>query len=191
MDPVQVTELLGRVERGEAGAAEDLYGRVYDDLRRRAHGMLLDRPGAPLQPTEVVHEAWLRLNGGAASAAQNRRHFFGIAAKVMRSVLVDRAREQGAQKRGGGQERVVLDQALSVYEERAPDLVALDELLDRLADLEPRLARIVELRFFGGLSIDETAEVLEVGHSTVERGWAAARAWLRGHLEGDEHAAES
>ena len=182
MDPANVTVLLGRVERGDRQAAAELYEIAYAELRERAGRLLGREAGGTLQATVLVHEAWLRLNDGAERGLKSRAHFLGVAAKAMRSVLVDHVRAKGAEKRGGRRERLLLDEGLAIYEERALDVVALNEVLDRLARLDERLARIVELRFFGGLSIEETAEVLGVGHATVERGWTAARAWLRGHL---------
>jgi len=182
MDSEPVTLLLQRMGRGDRGAAEELFGILYDELRRRAAGIMSGQAGQTLQPTAVVHEAWLKLGEGDW---ESRGHFLGVAAKAMRSVLVDHARARRAEKRSGGGSRVGLDQVLLAYEERALDLVGLDEALGRLEAFDPELARLVELRFFGGLSIAETAEVLGRSTATIERSWRTARSFLRVEL-GDE-----
>ncbi|HLU39889.1 MAG TPA: ECF-type sigma factor [Planctomycetota bacterium] len=173
-----MTALLQRMAGGERAAADELYAVLYDELRERAGRLMAGDRGHTLQPTAVVHEAWLKIAGGAQDYG-SRAHFLGVAAKAMRSVLVDHARAGRADKRGGGRERVPLDDAVALFETRVPDLVELDDLLDRLAAIEPELARIVELRFFAGLSIGEAARALGISTATVERGWRTARAWLR------------
>jgi RNA polymerase sigma factor (TIGR02999 family) len=184
MDSATVTVLLRRMDAGEPAAADALYRVLYDELRRRASGLLGPGAGHTLQPTAVVHEAWLKLASGLEVGWNSRAHFLGVAAKAMRSVLVDHARAARAHKRGHGHARVPLDDALDLFAAHVPDLVELDDLLQRLAAVDPDLTRIVELRFFAGLSIDETAQAMKVSTATVERGWRTARAWLRVALEG-------
>lgn len=183
-----ITQLLARASAGDRDARDLLVPRVYDELRAIA-GRVLDRHAtvATLPPTALVHEAWLKLvDRPEALALADRRHFLAIAARLMRDVLVDHLRARGAAKRGGGLERVTLDDVASVFEQRSLDLLALDEALGRLAAEDPQLARIVELRFFGGLTIAETAQELGVSTPTVERGWRLARAWLLEALGGAE-----
>jgi RNA polymerase sigma factor (TIGR02999 family) len=157
---------------------------VYDDLRRRAAGYLRrERPGHTLQPTAVVHEAYLRLVDQDRVVWQNRAHFLAIAASMMRRVLMDHGRRQKARKRGGGGTRVTLDEAFSPVTPRGLDLLALDEALAELAGLDEQQARIVELRAFGGLSVEETAEALGVSPATVKRHWIFALAWLQRRLQ--------
>jgi RNA polymerase sigma-70 factor (ECF subfamily) len=155
---------------------------VYAELRRVAAAYLRrERPGQTLQPTALVNEAYVRL-AGQHPRFQNRAHFCAIAANAMRQILVERARARHAQKRGGGAARVTLEDNMAVSPEAAIDLTALDEALTRLAALDPRQARIVELRFFGGLSVEEAAESLGVSSATLKRQWAIARAWLAREL---------
>ena len=183
-----VTLLLQKMEEGDAVAAEALYDLVYEDLRGRARRILGGAAGQTLAATAVVHEAWLKLAGSRSADWQNRDHFLRVAAKAMRSVVVDHARAKRTDKRGGQAERVRLGEVLQVYEERAIDVLVLNEALERLAAMDGDLARLVELRFFGGLTIAETASVLGVSTPTVERGWRFARSWLRTELsegEGD------
>ena len=193
MDASTVTLLLRRMDAGESGAAEDLYHAVYDELRARA-GRLLGHEAAQhtLGATGVVHEAWMRVARASneESGWNGRKHFLGVAAKAMRCVLVDHARARTTAKRGAGHERVALDEAVALFESRAVDLVELDEALESLGSFDPELARLVELRFFAGLSIAETAEVLERSTATIERGWRTARAFLRTalHPEAGEEA---
>jgi len=164
---------------------ESLLPVVYQELRRLAASYLRrERPGQTLQPTALVHEAYLRLLKDRPGRWQNRAHFCAIAAHSMRQILIERARARGALKRGGGGPRVTLDEALIAGGERSIDLVALDEALDRLAQFDPEQARLVELRFFGGLTVEETAEALDISPATVKRHWAVARAWLARELEG-------
>lgn len=182
-----VTALLARLQDGDSSAGEELYRLLYADLRGRAGVLVASNPDGTLQATELVNEAWLKLREPAARGPggerwDGRAHFLAVAAKAMRSVLIDHARARKTDKRGGTVERVVLDETLAVYEGRAIDIIALNDALDELGEMSERLARIVELRFFGGLSSKETAAVLEVSTATVERGWASARAWLHVHL---------
>jgi len=153
---------------------------VYEELRRLAHQCIRrERPGHTLQTSALLNEAYLRLVDQKNIHWQDRAHFFGIAARLMRQVLVDYARKRGYAKRGGDAHRVPLDEAMIVSAERAADVVALDDALKSLAEIDPRQSQIVELRFFGGLSIEETAEVLAVSPGTVMRDWTLAKAWLR------------
>ena len=165
--------------------ADALLPIVYDELRRLAAAYLRrERPGQTLQPTALVHEAYLRLAKDRPERWQNRAHFCAIAAHSMRQILIEKARARGAIKRGGAQPRVTLDEGLVAGAERSIDLVALDEALDRLAALDPEQARLVELRFFGGLTIEETADAMQISPATVKRHWTVARAWLARELAG-------
>ena len=180
----QVTQLLSAASGGDPSALERALPLIYEDLRRQADRFLRrERSDHTLQATALVHEAWLRLAQQHSAQWQNRSHFLAVAATAMRRILVNHARERGRIKRGRGRHRVDLDDAAMVADEPEIDLIALDDAMDRLARLEPRLVRTVELRYFGGLSVEETAEVLEVGTATVKRDWAFARAWLRKELE--------
>ncbi|HXG54096.1 MAG TPA: sigma-70 family RNA polymerase sigma factor [Vicinamibacterales bacterium] len=164
---------------------DSLLPLVYKELRRLAAGYIRrEKPGQTLQPTALVHEAYLRLMKDRPDRWQNRAHFCAIAAHSMRQILIERARARGAVKRGGGGPRVTLDDALVAGEDRSIDLLALDEALERLAAMDPEQARLVELRFFGGLTIDETAEAMNISPATVKRHWTVARAWLARELEG-------
>lgn len=164
---------------------DSLLPLVYKELRRLAAGYIRrEKPGQTLQPTALVHEAYLRLMKDRPGRWQNRAHFCAIAAHSMRQILIERARARGAVKRGGGGPRVTLDDALVAGEDRSIDLLALDEALERLAAMDPEQARLVELRFFGGLTIDETAEAMNISPATVKRHWTVARAWLARELEG-------
>ncbi len=176
----EVTRILEEIQQGDESAVRRLFPLVYEELRRMAAAYLgRERPGHTLQPTALVHDAFLKLVGREEGQFAGRGQFFAVAARAMRRILIDHARSRKAAKRGGGAARLSLDGALDAP---APDrdlwLVALDEALERLAVVDPRQARVVELRFFGGLTIDETARVLEVSAATVERDWAMARAWL-------------
>jgi RNA polymerase sigma-70 factor (ECF subfamily) len=175
----QVTQLLIDWSKGDQAALDKLTPFVYDELHRLArHYMRRERPGHTLQTSALVNEAYLRLVDQSVPW-QNRAHFFGIAARLMRQILVDHARAHKYAKRGGGAQKVSLDQAADLAQARASDLVALDDALNSLAAKDPHQSRIVELRFFGGLTIEETAEVVGLSHATIEREWSAARAWLR------------
>jgi RNA polymerase sigma-70 factor, ECF subfamily len=166
-------------------SVDSLLPVVYQELRRLAASYIRrERPGQTLQPTALVHEAYLRLMKDKPGRWQNRAHFCAIAAHSMRQILIERARARGAQKRGGARHRVTLDEALVAGGERSIDLVALDEALERLAAFDPEQARLVELRFFGGLTVEETAEAMNISPATVKRHWAVACAWLARELQG-------
>ncbi|HVQ36637.1 MAG TPA: sigma-70 family RNA polymerase sigma factor [Pyrinomonadaceae bacterium] len=178
--PKGVTQLLVAWGDGDAAARDELMPLVYEELRRLAHRYMgRERSDHTLQTSGLVNEAYLRLIDQSQVRWQNRAHFFGIAAEMMRRILVDYARSRGYAKRGGKARQVTLDEAAIVSRERAADVVALDEALTGLAEFDMRKSRIVELRFFGGLSIEETAEVLAVSPGTVMRDWTLAKAWLR------------
>ena len=169
----------------EQPSLDSLLPIVYQELRRLAASYLRrERAGQTLQPTALVHEAYLRLMKDKPNRWQNRAHFCAIAAHSMRQILIERARARDALKRGGGGARVTLDDALVAGGERTIDLVALDEALERLAAIDAEQARLVELRFFGGLTVEETAEAMDISPATVKRHWAIARAWLARELEG-------
>jgi RNA polymerase sigma-70 factor, ECF subfamily len=174
-----VTQLLQRLSAGKQDALEELLPLVYRELRRLAgHYLRRERADHTLQPTALVHEAYLRLVDQRNVRWQNRAHFFGIAAQAMRRILVDHARTHGRVKRGGDQPKQPLDEATVAVGGRPVDLLALDEALTQLAARDERQSRVVELRYFGGLSVEETAEVLGVSPATVKREWSMARAWL-------------
>ncbi len=174
-----VTELLTAWRRGENEAMEQLLPLVYNELRKLARGYLRkERHDHTLQPTALVHEAYLRMADQGNPQWRDRVHFYGIAARVMRQILVDHARSHSAGKRGGHAIKVTIDETTDVPDPRATNLLVLDDALERLAALDPRKARIIELRFFGGLTIEETAEVLEVSTPTVINETRKARAWL-------------
>ena len=182
-DRDQATRLLAAVGRGEAGAAEELFALVYEDLRRVAAAYLSrERQGHTLQPTALVHEAYCRLVDAEGLDFADRHHFYAVAARAMRRILVDHARRRNAAKRGGGAGKVPLDRLPELPDERDAWLAALDQVLADLERLDSRQAKVVELRFFGGLTIDETAATLGVFHATVERDWKMARAWLAREL---------
>jgi RNA polymerase sigma factor (TIGR02999 family) len=177
--PDSVTELLAEASRGNADALDRLLPLVYHELHAIAARYLRrEKPGHTLQPTALVNEAYLRLVGQREVTWQNRAHFFGVAASMMRRILVDHARAHRAEKRAGGLARVTLNEANLPAAERDVDLIALDDALADLAARDAKLARLVELKFFAGLTTKEVAEVLGVSSSTVEREWVAARAWL-------------
>jgi len=176
----EVTELLVEWSNGNQAALEKLMPLVYEELHRLAHYYMgNERRGHTLQTSGLVNEAYLRLIDQNRVHWQNRSHFFGIAAQMMRRILVDYARSRSCAKHGGGDHRVSLDDVQTFSPERPDDVVALDEALKRFAALDPRKSQIVELRFFGGLSIEETADVLGVSEGTVMRDWTLAKAWLR------------
>src|SRR6478609_7756592 len=184
-----IDDLVDRATKGDRPSLQTLMPLVYEELRRlAAHYLRGEKPGQTLQPTALVHEAYLRLLKDRPDRWQNRAHFCAIAAHSMRQILIERARARGALKRGGAQPRVTLDEALVAGGERSIDLVALDEALDRLAALDAEQARLVELRFFGGLTIEETAEAMAISPATVKRHWTVARAWLARELEGSSEA---
>lgn len=180
-----VTQLLHDWIDGRQDALDRLLPEVYAELRRLAASYLRrERPDHSLQATALVHEAFLKLVDQRAVRWQSRAHFFGIAAQMMRRILVDHARARRSDKRGGTARRLPLDEALAVAESRDIDLVALDDALTRLATLDPRQSKLVELRFFGGLTMEETADVLGISPATVGREWTAAKAWLHTALRG-------
>jgi RNA polymerase sigma factor (TIGR02999 family) len=184
----QVTELLGRWRSGDREALDSLIPLVYEELRRIAqHYLRNERPGHTLQSTALVHEAYVRLIRQDLPQWQNRAHFFAVAAQLMRQILVDHARAYRADKRGGGVCNLALDEAEKDAQQVDVDIVALDDALKTLSAMDPQQGKVVELKFFGGLSIEDTAEVLGVSSSTVKRDWITARAWL--HRELDRSAA--
>ncbi|HVE56089.1 MAG TPA: sigma-70 family RNA polymerase sigma factor [Pyrinomonadaceae bacterium] len=175
-----VTILLDRINEGDGNAPEELLPLVYSELRKLAHSYLQnERADHTLQATALVHEAYIRLVDWEKVSWQNRAHFFAVAANVMRKILVDHAREKKAQKRDFGQ-KFSLDEAVSfpTREKREVDLIALDDALEKLAKFDKTQSKIVELRFFGGLTIEETAHALKISSSTVKREWAVAKTWL-------------
>jgi RNA polymerase sigma-70 factor (ECF subfamily) len=177
--PHEITELLIAWGNGSRDALERLIPLVYEELRRLAHRyMRRERPGHSLQTTAVVHEAYLRLIDQKHVHWQNRAHFFAIAAQMMRRILITHAQSQAYAKRGGGALKVSLDEAAILSKERAGELIALDEALKSLSAIDPRRSHVVELRFFGGLSNEEIAEVLKTSPNTVTRDWNVAKAWL-------------
>ncbi|MEP6570539.1 MAG: sigma-70 family RNA polymerase sigma factor [Acidobacteriota bacterium] len=183
----EVTRLLRDWGGGNEQALEQLVPLIYDELRRMAHNSLYrERPGHTLQTTALVHEAYLKLIDQRDARWQNRAHFFAIAAQAMRRILVDSARRHTALKRGGVAENLPLENAANISLEPDPILLPLDEALNRLAEIDPEQSRIVELRFFGGLTIEETAEVMKRSSDTIKRDWAMARAWLRQALTDSE-----
>lgn len=174
-----ITQLLADASNGDQAALDALLPVVYNELRKLAdHYLRQERPDHTLQATALVHEAYLRLVDQTKISWQNRAHFFSVAAQVMRHILVDHARAHKAEKRGGGEQGISLDEAISFFEERDVNLVALDEALNELGELDPQQSRIVELRFFGGLTIEESAEVLKITPGTVRYDWRMAKAWL-------------
>ena len=177
--PRDVTALLQEWQDGDAGAMERLLPLVYNELRRVARARLRDeRADHTLQATALVHEAYLRLIGPGQATPRNRAHLFAIAARLMRQILVDHARRKRARKRGGGDTAITLHEPTPAPGMEVVDLLALDEALTELTALDPRLCQVVELRFFAGLNIDDTAEALKVSAATVERDWAVAKTWL-------------
>jgi RNA polymerase sigma factor (TIGR02999 family) len=182
-EAAKVTQLLIEWNGGRKGALEDLLPLVYGELRRLAAQRLRnERPDHTLQPTALVHEAYVRLVDQRRVQWQNRAHFYAVAAHIMRRILVDRARARKADKRGAGWQRVTLVGDQTPTPSRNVDVLVLDDALRRLAVLDPQQERIVELRYFGGLTIDETAEVIGISTATVKREWAIAKAWLRAQL---------
>jgi RNA polymerase sigma factor (TIGR02999 family) len=183
--PQDVTGLLRAWARGDRPALDALTPLVYEELRRLARSYLRrEKPGHTLQPTALVHDAYLRLVDSRLPDWRDRAHFYGVAAHLMRQILVDHARERNAVKRGGGAIHLSIAEDLAVLPEHQIDLVALDDALERLAACGPRKAQVVELRFFGGLNEDEIAEVLKVSAVTVRRDWQFSKAWLLRELAG-------
>jgi RNA polymerase sigma factor (TIGR02999 family) len=177
--PHHITQLRNQWGNGDQAALDHLMPLVYAELRRMARRhMNQQRPGHTLQTTELIHEAYMRLAGDSAKRWDNRAHFFGVAAKAMRCVLVDHARSRRSAKRGGAVHPVTLDEGIHTSGERMAGLIALDDALTDLAKLHPRQCQVIELRFFAGLSVEETAAILKVSPDTVMRDWRAAKAWL-------------
>jgi RNA polymerase sigma factor (TIGR02999 family) len=189
MDPAQVdiTGLLSQLTQGNQDAAEKLIPLVYEELKRlaRAH-MRRERSDHTLQTTALVHEAYLKMVRQEAVHWQGRSHFFGIAAQLMRQILIDHARGYLREKRGGGKAALPLTEALAFSPEHSEELVKLDEALKRLSAIDPRQSKVVELRFFGGLSVEETSEFLGISPKTVKRDWAVAKAWLHAEVRGPD-----
>lgn len=186
-DQENVTRLLLEWGNGNQQALEEMLPLIYDELRHLAHNFLYrERPGHTLQTTALVHEAYLRLIDQRDARWQNRAHFFAIAAQAMRRILIDSARKHVAEKRGGGGEKLSLAEVASISLEPDANLLALDEALNALAEIDPQQSRIIELRYFGGLTIEETAEVMKLSPATIKREWAMARAWLHQTLTGGE-----
>ena len=176
----QVTELLARWRDGDSGALASLIPIVYSELRKLARSYLRrERTDHTLQSAALVHEAYVRLAGNSSPEWQNRTHFFGVAARLMREILVEHARSRAAVKRGDGVPRLALNEALTVPQQRDVDVILLDDALQRLAEFDERQCRIVELRFFAGLTIEETSEALGISAATESREWTIARLWLR------------
>ena len=180
----RVTELLLNWRQGDQDAREQLIPLVYAELRRVARRYLRqERPDHTLQSGALVHEAYLRLLHEKTPQWENRAHFFGFAAQLMRHILVDHARSRNAAKRGAGVPRLALDEQIALPQSRNLDLLALDDALNRLAELDPQQSKLIELRFFGGLSIEETAVILNISPATVKREWTTARAWLQREMK--------
>ena len=177
--PTSVTQLLSDWGKGDQKALDQLMPLVYSELHRLASRyMRSERLGNTLQSTALVSEAYIKLAGSGPIEWQNRAHFFGVAAQIIRHILLDHSRARGSAKRGGGAVALSLDEAVAAPEQRDVDLEALDDALNELAKIDPLQSRIVELRFFAGLSIEETAAVLKVSRSTVKREWVMARTWI-------------
>jgi RNA polymerase sigma factor (TIGR02999 family) len=184
-----ITKLLFRWREGDQDALQQLMPLVYDELRRLAHHYLRkERSDHTLQSTALVHEAYLRLAGEKPPEWQNRAHFFGIAANIMRRILVEHARGRKAAKRGGDDYHLILDDAIAFLNPINLDVLALDRALSELAELDAQQSRIVELRFFAGLSIEDTSEVMGISSATVKRDWVTARAWLYRAMTGESTA---
>lgn len=178
-----VTQMLHQAQAGNREALDELFPIIYRELRQLASRQLAsERAGHTLQPTALVHEAYMRLIDQHSVDWQNRAHFFSIAAETMRRILINHAVQRNAQKRGGGAPRIDLDEAISYYDQRELDLVLLNDALNNLAEFDATQAKIVELRFFGGLTVEETANVLNVSESTIKREWRMAKAWLKTKL---------
>lgn len=181
----RLTRILRELDLGDPGQAEELLAIVYDELRQLARRQFRgERAGHTLQPTALVHEAYLRLAKLPRPRWESRAHFFGTAARAMRQILVDHARRRSAGKRGGGAERVTLDTSVSGKDPLAADVLDLHDALERLASNDPDLAHLVELRFFAGLTLDETADALGISRRKVAKDWSVARLWLQRELRG-------
>ena len=183
--PGAVTRVPAKAGAGGQATCDELFPLVYAELRRiAAREMRREKPGRTLQTTALVHEAYLRLLKDASLSFENRAHFLGIAARAMREILIEHARARSARKRGGGAVRLTVDDLVAPVPSPSIDVLALDEALQRLARLDERHARVVELRYFGGLSVEETASALGVSPATVKRAWTLARAWLFREMTG-------
>ena len=180
-----VTQILSAIEQGDAQAAGELLPLVYEELRKlAAHKMANEIPGQTLQPTALVHEAWLRLVGKDGQARyKSRGHFFGAAAEAMRRILIENARRKQAQRHGGGQRRVDVQEIEIATEVKSDELLALNDALDKFAQLDPAKAELVKLRYFVGLTIEEAAEILGISQPTAKRHWTFARAWLYAEIK--------
>jgi len=188
-DPDDVTGLLLKWGQGDSAALEQLIPHVERELHRIARRCMAgERGGHTLQATALVNEVYMRLVDGKAVAWQDRAHFLAVAARAMRRILVDHARGKQAHKRGGDVVKVTFDEALVVSNDSADDFVALDDALESLAEFSPRKSRVIELRFFGGLTVEETASVLEISADTVMRDWRLAKAWLQREMRGEQPA---
>lgn len=186
--PEDVTLLLEKLAAGDQRAADMLFPALYEELRRLAEQQLRqERAGHTLQTTALVNEAYLKLVGQSEAKWHNRSHFFAVAAQAMRRILVNHALHRKRKKRGGGQQRVELDEAAAIVDQSDIDLVALDEALTRLAAQDERKSKVVELRYFAGMSVEEVAEHLNVGAATVKRDWALAKAWLLREITKGDH----
>ena len=181
---IDVTRLLEAIQLGDPKAAEELLPLVYEELRKlAAHRMSHEAAGHTLQPTALVHEAWLRLGGGAGAQFENRAHFFGAAAEAMRRILIDRARRKRAQRHGGGQEHVDVHEMEIAAPQPDDEMLAVNDALEKFAREEPLKAELVKLRYFVGLTIEETAQVLDLSPATAKRHWVFARAWLYAEVQ--------
>ncbi|MCA9280166.1 MAG: sigma-70 family RNA polymerase sigma factor [Phycisphaeraceae bacterium] len=182
-DPARITSLLGAIETGSTDAAEQLYHAVYSEMRRLAQSMMSsERPNHTLQATALVHEAYLKLLG-SDQVMSNRDHFMACAARAMRRILVDHARSKNRIKRGGNHTQTALDETVDVYESCSGDLALLDDALTQLAAFDAQKARLVELRFFGQMRMEDAATLLGLSKRTAEREWTLARAWLKSHMD--------
>ncbi|MGQ0833989.1 MAG: ECF-type sigma factor [Gammaproteobacteria bacterium] len=179
-----ITALLTQIRRGERQASDELLPIVYDELRKLARARMAREPGQTLQATALVHEAYLRLVADADPRWENRAHFFAAAAEAMRRILVERARRRARVRHGGGQVRATLSDSVAVSGEDAVDVVAVDQALTRLREMDDQLAQLVTLRYFGGLDVEEAAAVMNLSPRSVNRLWTAARAWLQVELRG-------
>jgi RNA polymerase sigma-70 factor (ECF subfamily) len=185
---MQITELLQAWENGDRNAEEKLWPIVYSELKRAAqYQMGQERPSHTLQSDALVNELYLRLVNWQKAHWQNRAHFFGMCARMMRQILVDHAYARGAQKRGGDRQKIALEDVAVISESKGSEVLLLDEALKRFAALYPRQSEVIEMRFFGGLSVEETAEVLNVSPPTVVRDWSFGRAWLLSYMKGQLH----
>src|SRR5262245_23058396 len=183
----EVTQILEAFQRGEQKAATELLPIVYAELRRlAAHKMAVENPGQTLQPTALVHEAWLRLTGGEDRKWNDRTHFFSAAAEAMRLILVDKARRKRTERHGGGQQRVEMPELASAVAENDDKVLAVNEALEKFAALDPQKAELVKLRYFVGMTLDQAAEALGISERTAKRYWAFARAWLHEEIKSQQ-----